>query len=109
MLLVMQSITSLLPGRTYQVIREFIDYEQRVHAVGETWTFIFSKFVPYDDGMMLHISQNGELGYFQHHWAVYDKRGQKCPGCSCDIKKTGGIRKFTQGARSTFHCPQKQK
>ena len=64
----MQSITSLLPGRTYQVIREFIDYEQRVHAVGETWTFIFSKFAPYDDGMVLQISQNGELGCFRMQW-----------------------------------------
>ncbi len=56
-----------------------------------------------------YVQADGELGYFQHHWAVYDKAGQKCPGCTCDIKKTGGIQKFTQGQRSTFHCPRKQK
>jgi formamidopyrimidine-DNA glycosylase len=56
-----------------------------------------------------YVQADGELGYFQHRWAVYDKAGQKCPGCTCDIKKTGGIKKFTQGARSTFYCPQKQK
>lgn len=56
-----------------------------------------------------YVQADGELGYFQHHWAVYDKQGLKCPGCTCDIKKTGGIKKFTQGARSTFYCPQKQK
>ncbi|TAL27989.1 MAG: bifunctional DNA-formamidopyrimidine glycosylase/DNA-(apurinic or apyrimidinic site) lyase [Alphaproteobacteria bacterium] len=56
-----------------------------------------------------YVQADGELGYFQHRWAVYDKQGQKCKGCSCDIKKTGGIRKITQGQRSTFYCPQKQK
>ena len=64
----MHTITSLLPGRTYQVIREFTDYEQRVHAVGETWTFIFSKFAPSDDGMLLQIRQHGELGSFRMQW-----------------------------------------
>ena len=56
-----------------------------------------------------YVQTDGELGYFQHSWAVYDKRGQKCKGCSCSLKKTGGIKKITQGARSTFYCPQKQK
>lgn len=56
-----------------------------------------------------YVQADGELGYFQHHWAVYDKAGKKCPGCTCDIKKTGGIEKITQGQRSTFYCPRKQK
>lgn len=64
----MQTIASLLPGRTYQVIREFIDYEQRIHAVGETWTFITSTFAPYDDGMLLQIRQHGELHSFRMQW-----------------------------------------
>jgi formamidopyrimidine-DNA glycosylase len=56
-----------------------------------------------------YVQADGELGYFQHSWAVYDKRGQKCKGCSCAVKKTGGIKKITQGQRSTFYCPRKQK
>lgn len=56
-----------------------------------------------------YVQADGELGYFQHNFAVYGKAGQKCRGCSCDIAKTGGIRKITQGARSTFYCPQQQK
>lgn len=56
-----------------------------------------------------YVQANGELGYFQHRWKVYDKDGQKCPGCTCDIAKTGGIQRITQGARSTFYCPRKQK
>ena len=28
-----------------------------------------------------HRQADGELGYFQHHWAVYGKEGEKCPRC----------------------------
>lgn len=55
-----------------------------------------------------HRQANGELGYFQHHFAVYDREGQACPGCTCDIVKTKGIRRIIQGGRSSFYCPQKQ-
>ena len=51
---------------------------------------------------------NGELGYFQHRFAVYGRAGQACPGCACDIAKTGGIRQIAQGGRSSFFCPRKQ-
>lgn len=51
---------------------------------------------------------NGELGYFQHSFAVYGREGLACPRCTCDIKKTGGIRRMTQGGRSTFYCKTKQ-
>jgi formamidopyrimidine-DNA glycosylase len=50
----------------------------------------------------------GEAGSFQSHFAVYDKEGRSCPGCVCDIGKTGGIRRIAQGGRSTFYCPGKQ-
>jgi formamidopyrimidine-DNA glycosylase len=55
-----------------------------------------------------YVQTDGELGYFQHQFAVYDKEGQKCQGCTCNIKKTGGVQRITQGARSTFYCPVKQ-
>jgi formamidopyrimidine-DNA glycosylase len=55
-----------------------------------------------------YVQTDGELGYFQHHFTVYDREGQKCKGCTCDIKKTGGVRRLTQGGRSTFYCPVKQ-
>ena len=56
-----------------------------------------------------HRQASGELGYFQHHFTVYDKVGEACPGCSCDIVKTGGIRRIVQGGRSSFYCAEKQK
>ncbi len=55
-----------------------------------------------------YVQTDGELGYFQHQFAVYDKKGQKCKGCTCDIRKTGGVQRITQGDRSTFYCPVKQ-
>ncbi len=30
-----------------------------------------------------YVQASGELGYFQHHWAVYGKEGEPCPGCDC--------------------------
>ncbi len=52
---------------------------------------------------------DGSLGYFQNLHCVYNKTGQKCPQCTCDINQTGGIRKIIQAGRSSFFCPQKQK
>jgi formamidopyrimidine-DNA glycosylase len=56
-----------------------------------------------------YVQASGELGYFQHSWAVYDREGQACPGCSCDVAATGGIRRIVQSNRSTFFCPRKQR
>ncbi len=43
----------------------------------------------------------GDLGYFQHSFAVYGREGLECarPGCG------GTIRRIKQGGRSTFFCP----
>lgn len=52
---------------------------------------------------------DGSLGYFQNLHCVYNKTGQKCPDCVCDLKKTGGIKKTVMGGRSTFFCESLQK
>jgi len=51
-----------------------------------------------------HRQTNGELGYFQHSFQVYDREGEPCPG-GCG----GVVRRFTQNGRSTFWCPKCQK
>ena len=56
-----------------------------------------------------YVQTSGELGYFQHRWAVYDREGTPCPDCECDPAKTGGVRRITQGGRSTFYCPRRQR
>ncbi len=44
---------------------------------------------------------NGETGYFQHRFAVYDREGEACPTPLC----TGVIRRIVQSGRSSFYCP----
>ena len=44
---------------------------------------------------------NGELGYFQHSFAVYGRENAPCQRAGCD----GKIARFAQSGRSTFHCP----
>jgi len=52
-----------------------------------------------------HRQTNGELGYFQHSFQVYDREGEKCRTKGCG----GIVRRFTQNGRSTFWCPKCQK
>ena len=54
-----------------------------------------------------YVQADGELGYFQHAWAVYGREGERCPGCRCD----GGaaIQRIVQSGRSTFYCPTRQR
>jgi len=56
-----------------------------------------------------HRQPSGELGFFQHRFAVYGRTGEPCPGCRCDQARTGGIRKIVQGGRSTFYCGHRQR
>lgn len=56
-----------------------------------------------------HRTTDGGLGYFQFNFAVYDREGQACPGCDCDISKTHGIQRLEQVGRSTYYCPRKQR
>ena len=48
-----------------------------------------------------HRRANGELGYFQKRFAVYDREGQPCIRSRC----RGTIKRITQSGRSTFYCP----
>jgi len=50
------------------------------------------------DGQFRQI--DGNLGYFPHEFAVYDREGLKCttPGC------TNQVRRIVQSGRSTFYC-----
>lgn len=52
---------------------------------------------------------DGSMGYFQNQHCVYNKTGQKCPRCTCDTGKTGGIKRIIQSGRSTFYCDHLQK
>jgi formamidopyrimidine-DNA glycosylase len=44
---------------------------------------------------------DGELGYFQHSFAVYDREGEPCPREGCP----GTVARMVQAGRSSFFCP----
>ena len=50
-------------------------------------------------------SADGELGYFQHSFRVYDREDDPCPDPAC----RGAVRRIVQSGRSTFFCPVCQK
>jgi formamidopyrimidine-DNA glycosylase len=51
-----------------------------------------------------YVQADGGLGYFQHHWAVYGREGEPCPGCNC----AEGVRRIVQSGRSSFYCAKRQ-
>jgi len=52
-----------------------------------------------------HVQPDGELGYFQTRFVVYDREGQQCARCANG--KT--VRRIVQSGRSTFFCPTCQR
>ena len=51
----------------------------------------------------------GKMGYFQHHFAVYDREGFLCPQChESDMNDMLPIVRIVQSGRSSFYCPQCQ-
>jgi formamidopyrimidine-DNA glycosylase len=48
---------------------------------------------------------DGQSGYFQHRFAVYDRAGEPCPTPLC----TGTVERLVQSGRSSFFCPVCQK
>jgi len=51
-----------------------------------------------------HRQTNGELGYFQKTFSVYDRKGEPCMRRGCE----GKIKRIVQSGRSTFYCPSCQ-
>lgn len=50
-----------------------------------------------------HRQADGELGYFQHSFRVYDREDEPCPQCA------GPIRRIVQSGRSSYFCPTCQR
>ncbi|MFS4439448.1 bifunctional DNA-formamidopyrimidine glycosylase/DNA-(apurinic or apyrimidinic site) lyase [Paracoccaceae bacterium GXU_MW_L88] len=46
---------------------------------------------------------DGQLGYFQHGFAVYDRENKPCPRCAAPIAR------IVQSGRSSFFCPSCQR
>jgi formamidopyrimidine-DNA glycosylase len=52
-----------------------------------------------------HRRTDGEMGYFQKTFFVYDREGERCTAKGCKAK----IRRIVQAGRSTFYCPACQR
>lgn len=52
-----------------------------------------------------HRQVNGDLGYFQHSFAVYGQEGEACKTVDC----TGTVQRIVQSGRSSFFCAACQK
>jgi hypothetical protein len=61
----------LEPGARYKVVREFRDYDFKVHAVGEEWVFRGYDVLPYNDGhtLYVHFDAAGD-GVIRLQWHV---------------------------------------
>jgi formamidopyrimidine-DNA glycosylase len=84
------------PARRISLAR----YDKLAEAIRETLTAAIEK-----GGSTLRdfIGVDGQSGYFQQSYFVYDRAGAPCRIC------TAPVRQFKQGQRSTFYCANCQK
>ena len=58
----------LITGKSYKVTKTFKDYDGVTHAVGESWRFVGKNFLPYEDGLSLHVESNGQNVTLRLQW-----------------------------------------
>lgn len=76
--------------------------ERLVHAIRET----LSEAIQAGGSTLKDFARpDGELGYFQHSFRVYDRAGAPCPQSACD----GIVTRITQAGRSTYFCGRCQR
>ena len=56
-----------------------------------------------------YVQTDGELGYFQHSWAVYGREGEACKTCLAEGRTDCRIERIVQSGRSTFYCTRRQR
>jgi len=74
-------------------------YEKLVHAIRAT----LAAAIEQGGSTLRDFSVNGQSGYFQQSYFVYDRAGQPCRQCGAVVQQ------LRQAQRSTFYCPNCQK
>jgi len=64
----MENSLNLLPGSHYSVIKPFIDYDKIVHRTGESWIYQGTNFLPYEDGLTIHVLKDGMEEVYRLQW-----------------------------------------
>jgi len=62
------SILNLEHGNPYRVIKEFVDYDNDVHPIGETCIYVGTAFLPYEDGLSLFVEKDGQQIMCRLQW-----------------------------------------
>lgn len=74
----------------------------RVHALAAAIVATLTEAIAAGGSSLRDYRQtDGELGYFQHSFQVYDRAGDPCPRPGCG----GAIARIVQSGRSSFFCP----
>lgn len=84
------------PRRTAQTLKKD-EIDQLVVAIRDV---LNAAIISGGSSLKDHRKVNGELGYFQHQFDVYDRKGESCHRPKCE----GLIHKITQSSRSSFLC-----
>lgn len=58
----------LIHGQRDRVVTAFIDFDHAEHRVGESWTYIGSAFLPYDDGLSLFVEMDTGTCRIRMQW-----------------------------------------
>ena len=69
--------------------------ERADRLVGAIKTVLLKAIAAGGSTLRDHVQPSGELGYFQHEWAVYGREGEPCPGCDCK----SAVRRLVQSNR----------
>lgn len=65
----------LIPGQRYQVATPFTDFDGDTHDTGEVWTFVGWSYLPYDRGLSLFVSRNGDDEWHIRLMCVPEEQG----------------------------------
>jgi len=80
--------------------------EKRIRALVPIIRDVLSEAITAGGSSLRDYRQaDGELGYFQHTFQVYDREGQPCQTPAC----AGTIARIVQSGRSSFYCTQCQR
>jgi formamidopyrimidine-DNA glycosylase len=98
--------TKLSPRRQVSTITSMKSPTPRLEALVRVIRDVLNEAIAAGGSSLRDFAQSdGELGYFQHNFQVYDREGLACVAPGCD----GTVERITQSGRSTFFCPHCQR
>ena len=69
-----ETFLGLVRGRRYRVIRPFVDFDGDEHREGESWIYLGRNFLPYEDGLSLFVSLDGDQEWhIRMRWTPEDQ------------------------------------